>query len=102
LKVKSIEKNENERDLLRSDFVRGSLLTLWVPWARRSRSPESTSRRGLSERSEFPSHLIRGEGGGTRRAAHGQKWFWALLPKQKCLVGGGETPQDIILENQLG
>jgi len=36
--------------------------------------------------------LIRGGGSGTRRDAHGQKWFWFLLPKQKGLVGGGETP----------
>ncbi len=34
---------------------------------RRSRSPESTVRRGLFERSEFPSHLIRYGGGGTRK-----------------------------------
>ena len=60
-------------------------------WGRRSRSPESTFRRGLFERSEFLSHLIRDGGGGTRRAAHGQKWFWFLLPKQKELVCRGET-----------
>jgi len=36
------------------------------------------------------------------RAAHGRKWFWSLLPKQKGLVGGDETPQDNILKNQLG
>ncbi len=27
-----------------------------------------------------------------RRAAHGRKWFWVLLPEQKGLVDGGETP----------
>ena len=57
---------------------------------RRSRSPESTFRRELFERSEFSRHHIRGVGGGTwkRResfssllwkAADGRKWFWALL-----------------------
>ena len=69
--------------------------------ARRSRSTESTFRRRLFERSEFLSHLDsvrrrRHPGdpaservGGT---AHGQKWFWFLLPKQKGLVARGETP----------
>jgi len=47
--------------------------------------------RGLFERSEFLSHLIRDGGGGTRRTAHGQKWFWFLLPKQKEFVCRGET-----------
>jgi hypothetical protein len=68
---------------------------------RRSWSPESTSRRGLFERSEFPRHLIRGGGGGTLEslllsklggAAHGRKWFWFLLPKQKVLVTRGRNP----------
>ena len=36
--------------------------------------------------------MIRGSGPGTRRAAHGRKWFWALLPKQKCLVARGRNP----------
>jgi len=36
--------------------------------------------------------MIRGGGPGTRRNAHGQKWFWALLPKQKCLVARGQNP----------
>ena len=36
--------------------------------------------------------LIRCGGGGTRRAAHGQKWFWVLLPKQKDLVMQGRNP----------
>ena len=34
-----------------------------------------------------------GSAQGTRRARHGRKWFWVLLPKQKDLVGGGETLQ---------
>jgi len=53
---------------------------------------------------EFSRHLIRGVGGGTRKRMAGffailwrdadrRKWFWVLLPKQKDLVGGGETPQ---------
>ena len=37
---------------------------------------------------------------GPVRAAHGRKWFWVLLPKQKDLVGGDETPQPIL--NQKG
>ncbi len=70
-------------------------------WTRRSRSPESASRRRLFERSEFPRHLIRGGGGGTLEslllsklggAAHGRKWFWFLLPKQKGLVARGRNP----------
>ncbi len=61
-------------------------------WARRSLCTESTSRRGLFERSEFLSHLIRYGGGGTRRAAHRRKWFWSLLPKQKGLVARGRNP----------
>jgi len=36
-------------------------------WVRRIRSTESTSRRGLFERSEFPCYLIRDGGGGTRK-----------------------------------
>ncbi len=110
---------------------------------RRSRSSESTSWRGLFERSEFPRHLIRDGSGGTRkrmiktsvrgvlgplpcsrthvyaarakasaalltnvliircRAAHGQTWFWVLLPKQKDFVCRGETLHLIILENNL-
>ena len=59
---------------------------------RRSRSPESTSRRRLFEHSEFLSHLIRDGGGGIRRTAHGRKWFWFLLPKQKGLVARGRNP----------
>gem|GEM_PF-7093517 len=53
--------------------------------------PNPTFRRGLSERSEFPSHMIRHGGEVSRRAAHGRTWFWVLLPKQKDLVGSGET-----------
>jgi len=36
--------------------------------------------------------LIRDRGGGTRRDAHGQKWFWFILPKQKGLVVPGRNP----------
>jgi len=28
----------------------------------------------------------------TRRVAHGRKWFWVLLPKQKNLVARGRNP----------
>ncbi len=31
------------------------------------------------------------------RAAHGRKWFWVLLPKQKDLVCRGETLHLIII-----
>ncbi len=76
--------------------------------ARRSLRTESTSRRGLFESfdktqdrlREFPRHLIRYGGGGTRRAAHGRKWFWFLLPKQKGLVCRGETLHIIILDGK--
>ena len=63
--------------------------------------PNLTLWRRLFERSEFLSHLDsvrrrRGHGepalsriGGD---AHGRKWFWALLPKQKYLVVPGRNP----------
>ncbi|MDH5700380.1 MAG: hypothetical protein OEZ41_10515, partial [Nitrospirota bacterium] len=55
--------------------------------------PEWASRRGLFERSEFPSHLASGRWRrDLKEAANGREWFWVLLPKQKDLVGGGETP----------
>jgi len=47
-------------------------------------APNSTSRRELSERSELSRHL--NSGGWPRDplgVAHGQEWFWSLLPKQK-------------------
>ena len=28
----------------------------------------------------------------TRRVAHGRKWFWVILPKQKNLVARGRNP----------
>ncbi len=43
---------------------------------------------GASSRAIF----ILGRGGGTQRAARGRTWFWALLPKQKCLVAPGRNP----------
>lgn len=39
--------------------------------------------------------MIRGGGPGTRWAAHGHEWFWALLPKKKCLVVWGRLPTKI-------
>ena len=48
----------------------------------------------LSEASSA-AHDNRDRGKGTRRAAPGRQWFWVLLPKQKDLVGGGETPQGV-------
>jgi hypothetical protein len=39
------------------------------------------------------------------RAAHGRKWFWSLLPKQKGLVvwggGGGDTPHNNFWNNSV-
>jgi hypothetical protein len=78
--------------------------------ARRSRSPESTSRRRLFESfdmaqdrlREFLSHRIRGGSRGILESlllsrlggtAHRQKWFWFLLPKQKGLVVRGRHPE---------
>ena len=45
--------------------------------------------------------LIRGGRSGTRRAAHGQTWFWALLPKQKDLVAWGRNPAFKLRWNQI-
>ncbi len=52
----------------------------------------SPSTRLRIDSASFRAILIRDGGGGTRRAAHRQKWFWALLPKQKCLVARGRNP----------
>ena len=46
--------------------------------------------------------LIRGGGGGTRRAAHGRTWFWVLLPKQKRLVARGRHPTSLFGFRVLG
>lgn len=52
-------------------------------WRGREAKSNPDKRRALFEPSEFRSHMIRYCGEGTRRAVHGQKWFWSLLPKQK-------------------
>jgi hypothetical protein len=43
-------------------------------------------RRALFERSELRSRRSWRTAEGTRRATHGQTWFWVLLPKQKDLL----------------
>ena len=64
---------------------------------RRSWSPESTSRRGLFERSEFPRHLIRGGGGGTplgpRLGENGFGPFEGLSQKSASCVLVAQRPQ---------
>ena len=54
--------------------------------------PNSSWRRGLSERSEFRSPSNRDCGKGTQRATPGRPWFWVLLPKQKDLGVRGRNP----------
>ncbi len=54
--------------------------------------PKPVWGRGLFERSEFRSPNIRDWGKGTRRATHGRRWFWVLLPKQKDLAVRGRNP----------
>jgi len=90
--ISRFARNDNQRLLLQF------LLRSWgsALGAAEAEGPESASRRGLFERSEFPRHLIRAGGRGTRRVAHGRKWFWVLLPKQKDLVCRGETLHLII------
>ena len=61
----------------------------------RPRPANSMWGRGLFERSEFRSPRNRDWGKGTRRAAHGRKWFLVLLPKQKDLVARGRNPASV-------
>ncbi len=87
----------------KTTLIRWAILVfaIHLHWAQLGCCPESTSRRGLFEQSEFPSHLIRGGGPVPHSSAHTQKMVLVTFAETKVTRRMGTTPRKIILSSRI-